>query len=133
MIFIVHTEGLLLSWNINASSWNWILSTWDRGMKRELEAVVLASTKHLTIQSKRATHERQHDSETVDTKSNLNSPTTSRAITLPMILNEEISQKRIHIRYLSGHTAVQKHTQRHKIELLHRSLDVNNTTQEIGV
>jgi len=45
---LVHTEGLLPSWNMNASSWNWILSAWDRGMKRELEAVVLASTKHLT-------------------------------------------------------------------------------------
>ncbi len=43
----VRTEGLSPSWNMKASSLNWILSSSDRGMKRELEAVALASTRHL--------------------------------------------------------------------------------------
>ncbi len=55
------------------------------------------------------------------------------ALTLPMILNEGITWKSRHIRYLSGHTVVHKHTQWHVIVHRHRCLNINNVTQEIRV
>ncbi len=48
-----------------------------------------------------------------------------------MILNEGISRKSSHVRYLSGHTVVHKHTQWDVVVHLHRRLNINNVTQEI--
>ncbi len=50
-----------------------------------------------------------------------------------MILNEGISRKSGHIRYLSGHTVVHKHTQWDVVVHRHRRLNINHVTQEIQV
>ncbi len=55
------------------------------------------------------------------------------ASSLPMILNEGISRKNGHIRYLSGHTVVHKHTQWDVVVHRHRRLNINHVTQEIQV
>ncbi len=52
------------------------------------------------------------------------------ASTLPMILNEGISRKSSHIRYLSGHTVVHKHTQWDMVVHRHGCLNINNVTQK---
>lgn len=45
------TDGPDPCWNINTSSWNWTASLRERGRNRELEPVLLASTKHLKTQT----------------------------------------------------------------------------------